>query len=55
MTTIYRGFDITPVAGGFTIHSGGSYPVVTDVFASEEAAMNHIDALRKAANLAKET
>jgi len=53
---LYRGFDITPVVGGFTIHSGGSYPVVTVVFASEEAAMKFIDALRKATfTLTKET
>lgn len=47
--TTYRGFDITPAAGGFTIHSMGAYPVVTDVFPTEEAAMDYIDAMRKAA------
>lgn len=47
--TLYRGFEITPVLGGFTIHSTGSYPVVNDLFTSEEAAMAYIDAMRKAA------
>ncbi len=47
--TTYRGFDITPAPDGFTIHSMGSYPVVNDVFPTEEAAMDYIDAMRKAA------
>ena len=47
--TTYRGYDIAPAAEGFTIHSAAACPVVTDVFPTEEAAMDYIDALRKAA------
>jgi hypothetical protein len=47
--TTYRGYDITQTPEGFTIHSMGAYPVVTEVFPSEDAAMNFIDAARKAA------
>lgn len=46
--TIYRGFIIIPADGGFTIRG-----VVTEVFSSEEMAMDHIDAMRKAARLAQ--
>lgn len=46
--TIYRGFIIIPADGGFTIQG-----VVTEVFSSEEMAMDHIDAMRKAARLAQ--
>lgn len=49
---IYRGFDITQNAdGSFSIHSGGSYPVVADTFPTEDAAMDAIDAIRRAATL----
>jgi len=51
--TIYRGFNIIPADGGFTIHGVEAYPVVTEVFATEEKAMDHIDAMRKAARLAQ--
>ena len=51
--TIYRGFNIVPADGGFTIQGQGSQPVVTEVFPSEEKAMDHIDAMRKAARLAQ--
>ncbi len=46
--TLYRGFDITPAPGGFKISSMGSYPVVTEVFPTKEAAMDCVDAMRKA-------
>ena len=49
---IYRGFDITQNAdGSFSVHSGGSYPVVADAFPSQEAAMDAVDAVRRAATL----
>ena len=59
--TIYRGFDITPANGGFTINGREPYPALTEVFATEEEAMDHIDrsgklfdrAMRKAARLAQ--
>jgi hypothetical protein len=52
--TIYRGYDIKPNADGtFGIHSGGSHAVITETFPSEEAAMNAIDALRRAAIASK--
>ena len=51
--TIYRGFNIVPADGGFTILDLSVQPVVTEVFPSEEKAMDHIDAMRKAARLAQ--
>jgi len=46
--TIYRGFDITQNDdGSFAIHSMGSYPPVTDTFASEDAAMTAVDAIKR--------
>jgi hypothetical protein len=52
---IYRGFDIIPAPEGFTIQACGNVPdpVMTEVFATEEKAMDHIDAMRKAARLAQ--
>jgi hypothetical protein len=55
MTTIYRGFSVTSVPNGFTIHSMGSYPVVAVIFETEEAAMNRIDEIKEAARLSLST
>jgi hypothetical protein len=48
--TTYRGYDIKQNADGtYGVHSMGSYPVIAETFPTEEAAMNAIDAARKAA------
>ena len=48
--TIYRGYDIKKNEdGSYGIHSGGSFAPVAETFPSEEAAMDFIDAQRKAA------
>jgi hypothetical protein len=52
--TIYRGCDITKNEdGSYGVHSGGSYPVISEAFATEEKAMDAIDAAHRA-TLAKE-
>jgi hypothetical protein len=49
MATTYRGRDIKQNSdGAFSIHSTGSFPVVTETFPTEEAAMDHIDRLKRA-------
>lgn len=45
---IYRGYEITKNEdGSWSIHSGGSFPLVNEKFASDEAAMNWIDAYKR--------
>lgn len=51
--TIYRGYNITKNEdGSYGIHSGGSFAPVAETFPTEEAAMDFIDAQRKAARSA---
>lgn len=46
--TIYRGCDITRNPDGtYSIHSNGSLPVILQTFPTEDAAMDHIDRVRK--------
>ncbi len=57
--TIYRSFRIIPADGGFTIADAAPayridpYTFSPEIFPSEEDAMDHIDAVRKAARLAQ--
>jgi len=54
----YRGFNIIPADGGFTLVERAAayridpYTFSPEVFPSEERAMDHIDAVRRAARLA---
>lgn len=46
--TIYRGYTLnTDSDGKVSVHSYGSFPIVEERFDNEEAAMNHIDKLRR--------
>lgn len=48
--TIYRGYDIKKNGdGSYGVHSQGSFPVIAETFPTEDAAMNAIDAARRAA------
>jgi hypothetical protein len=56
MATTYRGYDIKQNKdGSYGVHSMGSHPVITETFPSEEAAMDHIDTLRRMAMQAKQS
>lgn len=50
MGDLYRGYEIKENADGtFSVHSGGSHPVIAETFPTAEAAMNAIDVSRRKA------
>lgn len=53
---IYRGYDILKNReGSYGLHSNGSYPVVTETFPTDEAAMNWIDKYHREQRAAKQS